>query len=138
MMMGNFSQHSFIDPTDPGNPFKNSITCINHKYNHKCWNDGYHISHHQRPHMHWTEHPIYFNKTIDQYRDNRALVFDGLDFMLVFFNLMFKNYDKLADHIVNIDGAFADREDIIATLKERTRKFPADWQPAPAPATVPA
>ena len=134
MMMGNFSQHSFICPSDPANPFKNSITCINVKYNHKCWNDGYHISHHQRPHMHWTEHPIYFQKTIDQYRENRALVFDGLDFLLVFIHLMRKDYDKLADHIVNIDGTFADREDIIATLKQRTRKFPADWQPAAVPA----
>jgi fatty acid desaturase len=127
MMLGNFSQHAFICPEDPGNPFKNSITCVNVKYNHKCWNDGYHISHHQRPHMHWSEHPTYFRKTIDQYRDNRALVFDGLDFVQVFYYLMRKNYDKLADHVVNIDSAFAGRQDILATLRGRTRKFAVGW-----------
>ena len=44
-MTGNWAQHSFIDPADPGNAYRNSVTCINTKYNVKCWNDGYHISH---------------------------------------------------------------------------------------------
>ncbi len=57
MMVGNWAQHAFIDAGDPSNHYKNSITCINTKYNHKCWNDGYHISHHVKPNMHWTEHP---------------------------------------------------------------------------------
>ncbi len=121
--MGNFAQHAFVDPGDPANPYKNSITCINVKYNHKCWNDGYHISHHIKPHMHWTEHPKYFKKTIDQYVDNKAIVFDGIDFLPTFYYLMTKNYDKLADHLVNIDGMYASREEAIAHLKYRTRKF---------------
>ena len=62
-MMGNWTQHAFVDGEDPGNAYKNSITCINVKYNKKCWNDGYHISHHIRPAMHWTEHPTFFQKT---------------------------------------------------------------------------
>ena len=58
LMLGNFAQHAFVDANDPGNAYKNSITCINTKYNHKCWNDGYHISHHIKPTKHCTEHPV--------------------------------------------------------------------------------
>lgn len=130
MMMGNWSQHSFVDPADPGNPYYNSITCINHKYNHKCWNDGYHISHHQRPHMHWTEHPIYFRKTIDGYVKHQALIFDGLDFLGVFFHLMRGRYDVLADHLVNVDGMFSSKEEAIAVMKRRTRRFADNWEPS--------
>ncbi len=132
MMMGNWTQHSFIDPSDPGNPFLNSITCINHKYNHKCWNDGYHISHHQRPHMHWTEHPVYFKKTIDQYVEHKALIFDGLDFLGVFFALMRGKYDFLADHLVNVNGMFKDKEEAIALMKRRVKRFDDNWNPAPS------
>lgn len=125
MMLGNWTQHSFIDAEDPGNPFKNSITCINVKYNHKCWNDGYHISHHQRPGMHWTEHPTFFLKTLDKYAENQAIVFDGADFLKIFISLMTRRYDVLAQYVVNINGnTFADEAEVIAVLKARTRPIP--------------
>ncbi len=57
MMAGNWAQHAFIDPATPENNYRNSITCINSDYNRKCWNDGYHIGHHLKPHLHWTEMP---------------------------------------------------------------------------------
>lgn len=130
MMLGNWTQHSFIDATDPGNPFKNSITCINVKYNHKCWNDGYHISHHQRPGMHWTEHPTFFLKTLDKYAENQAIVFDGADFLKVFISLMTRRYDVLAKHVVNINGnTFTSEEEAIAVLKARTQRIPVSAEP---------
>lgn len=123
MMLGNWTQHSFIDAKDPGNPYKNSITCINVKYNHKCWNDGYHISHHERPAMHWTEHPVHFQKTLAKYAANKAVVFDGLDYGRIFLCLMQKRYDVLVKHLVNIDGTFKSDEEAIAFLKERTQRI---------------
>ncbi|QMW01349.1 fatty acid desaturase family protein [Spirosoma foliorum] len=123
-MLGNWTQHCFVDFDDPGNAYKNSITCINVRYNKKCWNDGYHISHHVRPAMHWTEHPTFFMKTIDKYAQNQAVVFDGIDFGQVFFLLMFKRYDVLARNMVNINGAFADDEEAIALLRRRTKRIP--------------
>ncbi len=122
-MMGNWAQHSFIDASDPGNDYKNSITCINTKYNHKCWNDGYHISHHEKQSMHWTEHPVYFKKTLQKYIDNDAIVFDGIHFLHVFFWLMGKRYDLLAKHFVNLDNRYSSDEEIIAFLKTRTQKI---------------
>lgn len=122
-MLGNFTQHAFVDASDPDNPYRNSITCINVKYNHKCWNDGYHISHHYRPAMHWTEHPTFFLKTIDKYAQNQAIVFDGLDFLKVFYYLMNKRYDVLVRHMVNINGAFRDDEEAIAVMRARTQRI---------------
>ena len=124
VMAGNWTQHAFVDADDPGNAYKNSITCINVKYNKKCWNDGYHISHHVRPAMHWTEHPLFFRKTIDKYAQNQAIIFDGLDFFQIFFLLMFDRYDRLAAHLVNLDGTFASEADAIALLRHRTQRIP--------------
>lgn len=119
-MAGNWVQHTFICPDDPGNHFKNSITCINVKFNQRCWNDGYHISHHIDPTMHWTEHPVYFREHLDDFAKNEAVVFAGLNYMDVFFKLMKKRYDLLADHFVDIDGRYANDADVIAFLKRRT------------------
>lgn len=126
MMVGNWTQHSLIDHDEPGNPYKNCITCINVKYNHKCWNDGYHSSHHARQALHWTEHPSAFLGSVDVYAANKAIVFDRLDFGQVFVALMRKDYEKLADHVVNVGNTFGSRDEVIATLKARTRKFTED------------
>ncbi len=123
-MIGNWSQHTFIDPADPANLYGSSITCINHKYNHKCWNDGYHISHHILPSMHWTEHPRHFLENKAEYVKNRALVFEGLDFLGVYLLVMRKRYDKLADHLVNLDGMFASKEEAVALMKSRVARLP--------------
>lgn len=123
-MMGNWAQHSFIDADDPGNEYKNSITCINTKYNQKCWNDGYHISHHEKQSMHWTEHPSYFQKTLNKYVTNNAIVFDGIHFLHVFMWLMRKRYDLLAKNFVILDDKYHSTEEVEKFLKSRTKKVP--------------
>jgi len=122
MMMGNWAQHSFLDHEDPGNLYTNSITCVNTQYNHKCWNDGYHISHHIKPNLHWTLHPDHLHKNIAEYEKNRALVFEGIDFLGIWINLMRKNYQKLAGHLVNINGMFPGEKEAILLMKRRTAK----------------
>ena len=123
MMMGNWAQHAFVSADEPDNAYKNSITCINTKYNHKCWNDGYHISHHVKPSMHWTEHPGFFKKTIEMYSANDAIVFDGIHFLHVFVYLMRKRYDLLAKNFVSLDSKLQSDDDIIAFLKVRTKRI---------------
>ncbi len=125
MMLGNWAQHAFICAEEPDNPYKNSITCINTTYNHQCWNDGYHIAHHLKPSLHWTEYPQYFKKTIDAYSVNNAIVFDGIDYFQVFIFLMLKRYDLLAKNFVNIGNRFSSDEEVISFLKQRTRRIPA-------------
>jgi len=123
MMVGNWVQHSFVSAEEPGNEYMNSITCINIKFNHNCWNDGYHANHHVRPGMHWTEHPEYFRSTLDKFEKNKAVVFDGIDYGNVFVWLMMKRYDLLANHFVNIGNRFTSDDEVIALLKQRTKKI---------------
>lgn len=137
-MLGNWAQHAFVDVADPGNAYKNSITCINTKYNHKCWNDGYHISHHLKPSMHWTEHPHYFMKTLKEYERNDAIVFDGIHFLHVFLYLMLKRYDLLARNFVNLGDRYVSDEEVVAFLRSRTRKIVAPAAVAPVSVAVQA
>jgi fatty acid desaturase len=123
MMLGNWAQHAFICASDPDNAYKNSITCINTPYNKQCWNDGYHISHHIKPSMHWTEHPVYFRKTLHEYVENEAIVFDGIHFLHVWLWLMTQRYDLLAKHFVNIGDRFATDAEIMSFLRNRTKKI---------------
>ncbi len=123
MMLGNWSQHAFIDRHAPDNCYTNSATCINTKYNHKCWNDGYHISHHLRPALHWTEHPASFRQNVDQYADNDAVVFDGIHYLHIFAYLMLKRYDLLAKHFVNLGGRYGSDAEVEALLRGRTRRI---------------
>ncbi|MGN7784185.1 fatty acid desaturase family protein [Niabella sp. 22666] len=122
MMLGNWTQHSFIDAQDPDNLYTNSINCINTVYNHTCWNDGYHIIHHIRPGLHYTEMPAEFLKRKDEFANKKAIVFDGIHYLHIFIYLMTKQYHKLADNLVNINGMFDTREQAIAVMRERTRK----------------
>ncbi|MFI5134462.1 MAG: fatty acid desaturase family protein [Chitinophagales bacterium] len=119
MMLGNWTQHAFVAPEDPGNAYKNSITCVNAKYNHKCWNDGYHISHHIRMGMHWTQHPEFFQEHLSEYAANKAIVFNGIGYITVFWLLMLKKYGALAKHALNLNRAFSGDEEFIQTMKHR-------------------
>jgi fatty acid desaturase len=123
-MLGNFSQHSFVDFDDPGNNYKNSINCINHPYNKKCWNDGYHIDHHNKPALHWTLYPVHFQENLDEFAKHKAFVFENLDFLRIWILLMRNDYKKLASHLVNINGAFESEEEAITLMKKRTTKMP--------------
>jgi hypothetical protein len=124
MMSGNWAQHAFVDASQPGNCYVNSITCINSGYNRRCFNDGYHISHHFKPARHWTEHPQELNDNLAEYAAADAIIFRKLDFFAVWLLLMLKRYGKLADHYVPIDDRNRSRDEIIELLKERTRRIP--------------
>jgi Fatty acid desaturase len=123
MMLGNWTQHSFVDPKEPGDELASTIICINTVYNKKCWNDGYHAFHHLRQAAHYTEYPVMFQKHLDQMADKKTFIFNGIHYLHIFTWLMMRKYDKLADHLVNINGTFTSREEAIALMKLRTQKF---------------
>lgn len=126
MMAGNWGQHAFVDQQTPGSSFRNTITCINSPYNHKCFNDGYHIGHHLYPKQHWTDMPANFEEDIPEYIENKCIVFEKLDFFMVWFWLMQKRYDVLEKHYVNLGNVFTTSEEVVTFLKERTQKFSND------------
>ena len=124
MMAGNWAQHAFIDRSDPTNPYRNSITCINSGYNRRCFNDGYHIGHHVKANRHWTEMPIDFLATRERYAAEDAIVFQKIDFFVVWAFLMLKRYDWLAKYYVDIGGPKRTREELIEFFRTRTRAIP--------------
>ena len=123
MMLGNWAQHAFVAADSPDNCYTNSVTCINTSYNHKCWNDGYHISHHLKPALHWTDHPAHFRQNLAAYVENEAIVFDGIHFLHIFFFLMGKRYDLLARHFVELRAIPRPEGEVLALLRARTRRF---------------
>ena len=123
MMAGNWAQHAFIDREDPANCYRNSITCINSTYNKRCFNDGYHIGHHLKANRHWTDMPTDFVANRERYAKEQAIVFEGVDFFVVWLMLMAKRYDALAKRFVPLVENPPSREEIVAMLKERTRRI---------------
>lgn len=121
MMCGNFAQHAFVDVDDAGNPYRNSTCLTNTIYNHKCYNDGYHIVHHIKPALHWTEMATWYEERVDEFARQDAIVFDGIrNNQRVWWLLMTHQYGVLADHLVNFKDRT--REERIAFLKDRVRR----------------
>lgn len=120
MMAGNWGQHAFVDPAAPDDDYRNSITCINTRYNRRCFNDGYHIVHHVQPRKHYTEFPEEFEANRAQYGRKDAIVFDGLDFFQIWLLLMLGAWRTLARRFVRLPGAPArTEEEVIALLRSR-------------------
>jgi fatty acid desaturase len=123
MMTGNWAQHAFIDPAAPENCYRNSITCINCSYNRRCFNDGYHIGHHLKSNRHWTEMPEDFRANRERYASEGAIVFQGIDYFVIWFFLMTRQYDALAKHYVDLRGENPSREEVVALLRSRTGRI---------------
>jgi fatty acid desaturase len=121
MMAGNWGQHAFVSADDPANNYRNSITVIRCRYNERCFNDGYHIGHHVNAGRHWSEMPSDFEANRAEYARQGAFVFEGIDFFGVWARLMIRNYDSLARHLVTLEGERPPHEELVATLKSRTR-----------------
>jgi fatty acid desaturase len=105
MMAGNWAQHAFLSAEHPENPLRSSITCVETRYNRRCFNDGYHAVHHVVPRCHWTEHPAEFERNLAEYGRNDAVVLAGVDFFQVWFLLMTGNWPRLARAFVRLPGA---------------------------------
>ncbi|HEY1869694.1 MAG TPA: fatty acid desaturase [Chitinophagaceae bacterium] len=131
MMIGNWAQHAFVDPDEPDNDLASNIICLNTSYNHKCWNDGYHAIHHLRPGAHYTDIPLLFRQMVPDFEKNRTFIFEKIHYLHIFYYLMRKRYDKLADYMININGTFSDKSDALELLKRRTRKFKSFVQNKP-------
>jgi fatty acid desaturase len=126
MMMGNWTQHAFVCPEQPANPYRASLTCLNTRYNRRCFNDGYHAVHHLAPRTHWTDHPAEFERRLGEHGRHDAVVLDGLDYFQVWLLLMTGRWGRLARAFVRLPGAPArSDEEVIALLRARVEPVPA-------------
>ncbi|MGZ3689553.1 MAG: fatty acid desaturase family protein [Bdellovibrionota bacterium] len=123
MMAGNWAQHAFIDQDSPSNNYRNSITAVNSRFNQVAFNDGYHIGHHLKSSMHWTDMPVEFQKNAEAYVRERAIVFEGLDWGVIWFLLMTHSYRTLAKHVISPTGQPLNLDEVEALLRSRTAPF---------------
>jgi fatty acid desaturase len=110
-------QHAFYDPEHPDDYFANTVTVMD------AWNfmnEGYHLCHHHRSSLHWTDMPAHFQHLREKMRESGSLVFRDLDFYELFLELtLLRRMDVLAEKLVPWEPM--DHEERLALLLKRTK-----------------
>lgn len=121
LMLGNFSQHIFVDPRDPKSNYGLATNHLNAPFNMLTFNDGYHITHHVNSRIHWTEMPLHFIEHIDKYEEGDAIVLHGVNFEEVSFAVWGGNLPDLADKIVQLREVKRTKAELVEMLQERLK-----------------
>lgn len=131
MMVGNWTQHAFVDPDAPENAYRSSVNTIDRRYNARCFNVGYHIYHHIRKGTHYSELVPEFEANLERYGREDAIVFDRIDLLGIWLLLLTGNHQALAKHFVHLPGApIRSEEEVIALFKRRLAPIDSERQSA--------
>jgi fatty acid desaturase len=110
-------QHAFYDAERPEDYFANTVTVYDEV---NFMNEGYHLCHHHRSSLHWTEMPAHLERIRDKMRESGSLVFRDLDFMQLFVELtLLRRMDLLAERLVTWEPMT--HEEKVALLAKRTK-----------------
>jgi fatty acid desaturase len=111
-----WTQHAFYDAEHPEDYFAHTVTVLDDM---NFLNEGYHLCHHHRSSMHWTEMPEHFEEIRDKMKESRSLVFRDLDYMELFVELTVRGRaDVLAEKLVTWEPM--SRDEKLALLAKRT------------------
>ena len=121
LMLGNWSQHMFVDPKDPDSPYGITYDLINTPANQKTFNDGYHLQHHLNSRRHWSELPCAFQEHMAELKQRDAIVFSGLSFIEVGACVFLQRYDTLTTHFVDLKDRCMARAQTEKLLRARLR-----------------
>jgi hypothetical protein len=105
LIIGNWAEHAFVDPSAPENPFRASLNLIGQRINDRCFNVGYHIGHHRKVRMHFSDMAREFEEHLTEYGREDAIVLRDMHYPDVWFHLMTGNYTRLARSFVQLPGA---------------------------------